>query len=397
MPRIRTPRRYPLALALPLLLFAVLPTPGQAVARPDGSAGFTPLAMQVLDPPTPVLGADGRKHLAYEISIANHSNFEATIQRVQPRSGGTAFSSPLTNPDFAEHLRVFGHDGDTTIPAGGSAMLFMDVRYARRTEDPRRLNHGWVVTTSTPGTGEPGPTYSFRGVSVRVGGSPPLVVEPPLRGPRWLDANGCCMPIGGHRGGTLSVDGTLHVGERYAIDFVGLDTANRLFDGPVHELSSYGFFGVPVHSATAGRVVESVDDQPEQVPGILPSNLSLRQLGGNFVTVRIDRDHYALYAHLRPGSVQVERGDRVRPGQVLGRLGNTGNSDAPHLHFQIMDNPSPLQSNGLPFVFTRFTGRALVTDLEGMPSGQSLPIADELTGPMRKRMPIAQQVVDFGR
>ena len=90
-------------------------------------------------------------------------------------------------------------------------------------------------------------------------------------------------------------------------------------------------------------------------------------------------------------------GDRVRPGQTLGLLGNTGNTDAPHLHFQIMDGRSPLQSNGLPFVFDRFTGTGLATDLEGMPGGLPLPIADRMSGPRTNRMPIAQQVIDFGR
>jgi hypothetical protein len=389
-------RRYRIGLSALLLLGAALLAPLQAAARPDAAATLTPLAMTVLNPPVPVLGADGRKHLAYEITIANQSRVDVTIDRVQARAGGAPFSAPVQGNDFAEQLRVFAHEGETTIPAGGNAMLFMDVRYGQRAANPRRLNHSWELTATDPEGKQPDQTYGFRGVGTRVSSTKPLVIEPPLRGSRWLNANGCCLPIGGHRGGTLSVDGTIHVGERYAIDFVGLESSHRLFDGPVHELSSYGYFGTPVRSATAGRVVDVVDDEPEQVPGILPTGLSLRQLGGNYVTVRIDRRHFAFYAHLSPGSVRVEKGDRVRPGQVLGLLGNTGNTDAPHLHFQIMSGRSPLQSNGLPFVFTRFAGMGVVTDLDGMPEGEPLPVDDRLTGPMRDRMPIAQQLVAFG-
>ena len=57
------------------------------------------------------------------------------------------------------------------------------------------------------------------------------------------------------------------------------------------------------------------------------------------------------------------RGDVVAARSALGRLGNSGNSDAPHLHFQVMDRPSALDANGLPFVFDRmeFQGRMVGT------------------------------------
>ena len=88
----------------------------------------------------------------------------------------------------------------------------------------------------------------------------------------------------------------------------------------------------------------------------------MQTAGGNHIVVRIGKGRWAFYAHMQPGSMRVRKGDRVRQGQVLGLLGNTGNTDGPHLHFHIMDGPSPLQSNGLPFVYSRFTGQGLITD-----------------------------------
>ncbi len=382
--------------AIGLLLSLALCLPAIGEARPDDGAILTPLAMRVLDPPVPVRGADGHKHLAYEIAISNQSGLDVTIDRVQAGSHGRPLGAAVAGAAFAEQLRVFGHEseGTTTVPPGGSAMLFMDVRY--RGSDPTGLTHRWRLTTADP-AGGPTQELRFPGVRTRVGQRRPLVVEAPLRGARWLDANGCCLPIGGHRGGTLAVDGTVHVGERYAIDFVGLDRQDRLFAGPKHELSSYGFYGAPVHSATGGKVVAAVDGRPEQTPGILPTDLTLPEYAGNYVTVRIDRHRYALYAHLERGSVRISRGDRVRPGEKLGLLGNSGNTDAPHLHFQIMNGRSPLQSNGLPFVFSRFTGTGVVTDLDGLAGGDPLPIADRLTGAMPNRMPLAQQLLTLPR
>jgi murein DD-endopeptidase MepM/ murein hydrolase activator NlpD len=63
---------------------------------------------------------------------------------------------------------------------------------------------------------------------------------------------------------------------------------------------------------------------------------------------------YAFYAHMQPGSVRVKVGDKVTRGQVLGLLGNTGNSTEPHLHFQICSANSDLESEGLPYAFASF-------------------------------------------
>ena len=59
---------------------------------------------------------------------------------------------------------------------------------------------------------------------------------------------------------------------------------------------------------------------------------------------------------------------------MIGSLGNSGNTDAPHLHFHMMDTPDPLRANGLPFVFTAFTlDSRMASDgaIEGLLSGQA--------------------------
>ena len=77
--------------------------------------------------------------------------------------------------------------------------------------------------------------------------------------------------------------------------------------------------------------------------------MDLETLAGNHIVEDFGDGRYALYAHLIPGSLRVHVGDVVVQGEVLGRLGNSGNSTQPHLHFHVMDGPEPLGPRGVPF------------------------------------------------
>ena len=117
---------------------------------------------------------------------------------------------------------------------------------------------------------------------------------------------------------------------------------------------------------------------------------------GNHVVVDIGEGRFAFYAHMQPGSVRVKVGDKVKTGQVLGLLGNSGNTDSPHLHFHVMDGPSPLVSNGLPFVFNSFTGQGRLTDEQPLFTGGVVTIdKDALSGPHANECPLLDQVVSF--
>ena len=87
--------------------------------------------------------------------------------------------------------------------------------------------------------------------------------------------------------------------------------------------------------------------------------MSVETLTGNHVVLDLGGGRFAMYAHLRQGSVAVKAGDRVRRGDVLGRLGNSGNSTEPHLHFHVADGTSPVDASGLPFVLDRFACRGV--------------------------------------
>ena len=159
----------------------------------------------------------------------------------------------------------------------------------------------------------------------------PAQIGAPLFGKRWLTGEGCCDTVTSHRGAIFPIDGTFHAPERFAIDWVQVGKNGRLYEGPKDKLSSYPYYGAKIRSVADGRVVGTRDTEPEQTPGQFPDGLALNDFGGNYVVVDIGDGRYAYYAHLQKGAkgVLVEPGDQVRKGQVIGKLGNTGNTDAP--------------------------------------------------------------------
>lgn len=136
---------------------------------------------------------------------------------------------------------------------------------------------------------------------------------------------------------------------------------------------------------------------PEQVPGP-PKGVTVETLAGNHVVVDMGDGNFALYAHIKTGTVAVKVGDHVKTGDVLGHLGNTGNSSAPHLHFHVMDGPSPLASRGLPYEIEGFEGQGRLDGDDGFFAKGDAGKIDRswFPGAHKNKLPLENEVVDFG-
>jgi murein DD-endopeptidase MepM/ murein hydrolase activator NlpD len=189
-------------------------------------------------------------------------------------------------------------------------------------------------------------------------------VDFPLRG-EWVAVTSPADRIPSH--------GTDQLAQRFAYDFIRTDrrTGMHVHPGSGWRTNLVGgrtrecyAWGQPIHMPFDGEVVEASDGYPER-QWVLPirevaivlknaftfnPSRGLRPLVGNHVIAR-SGDLFAAFAHLTTGSVAVERGETVRAGDVIGRVGHTGNSTAPHLHFQLMDGPDPLTARAIPCAF----------------------------------------------
>lgn len=382
-----------------VVLAACLALASPAGAEPTPEEILSPVVVSVIAPPVPFAGADGRTHLAYEILVTNQSAFPVRLESVETLDASSdAVVATLRGADLEAASRIGA--GDERFEPYQSGKLFLDVTFADAKSVPRALAHRFVTALGAPPKPVPGPkppaTITFVGAPVDVSQQAPIVLSPPLAGPRWVAVNGCCKAITSHRGATLSVNGTIRVAERFAIDFVQLQPDGHLTKGPAGELASYPYFGSRVYAAADGVVVGVEDAMPEEVPGKLPETVTAQTAAGNHVVQDLGEGRFALYAHLQPGSLRVKVGDRVKPGQLLGLLGNSGNTDAPHLHFHVMDGPSPLNASGLPYVFDRFYGEGVVRDEDALESGRPATIdAAAMAGAHRAQLPMNLEVVSF--
>ena len=365
------------------------------------------ISLSVVAAPNPVRGADNRIHLAYELIASNTSKLFITLDKVEAVDQDNHVLGTLAGTPLAAMVTLHGGSG-TTISPGGSAIIFMDTAFAAGASLPPAIAARLTITRQSAGPdGKPAPfpadaplpaTTSFTGPLTQIG-SRAVVIDSPLRGPRWVAVNGCCDQLTSHRGAVMAVNGVQRVPERFAIDWVQLRPDDRMYTGDRSKLESYAYYGVPVHAVADGTVVNLYDNAAEQVPGEPVRGITPENIGGNMVVIDIGGGNFAFFAHLKPGSLRVKLGDHVARGDVIALLGNTGNSDAPHLHFHVMDGPSPLDANGRPYVLTHFVGRGLLDDSSGeamFEKGKPGVVRPSpMDGPHADQLPLNDEVVDF--
>ena len=167
--------------------------------------------------------------------------------------------------------------------------------------------------------------------------------------------------------------GTERLAQQYAYDFLRADVRNRFHPAGTLRTLALGVptqecyaWGEPIHMPFDGEIVSIADGFPEprRVFPIREAARALRNAAtfdvgsdigpivGNHVVARSD-GVFAAFAHLALGSISVRPGQHVKTGGLISRVGHSGNSTSPHLHFQLMDGPDPRTARGLPCAFQR--------------------------------------------
>jgi murein DD-endopeptidase MepM/ murein hydrolase activator NlpD len=162
--------------------------------------------------------------------------------------------------------------------------------------------------------------------------------------------------------------------EEFALDIAKIGESGLSHKGDGTRFDDYYAYGADVLAAADGRVTSAANDQQEDPSAMQRPNETqeayfarlqkeqgerlakgLTAITGNYVMIDHGKNEYSLYAHLQPGSVRVYVGDQVKAGAVIGKLGSSGNSTEPHLHFHVCDKPDPLMCAGIPVNFSNIT------------------------------------------
>lgn len=326
-------------------------------APPGVTARTTALLVSAIRDPLRVTGSDGMVHVEYDLVLTNVFTAPVTLQSIEVLSPeGASLLGMSGDALTAATQPLLGSTAPTSdIPASGTVGVIVDV-VVPPDQVPASLTHRITYAlapdarlTTIIGKQE------IDAPEVHVDPFTPVVIASPLRGDGWVNANGCC-DASPHRVAHLAVDGThLVKPEVFAIDWVRLQDGH-LFAGDGMDPADWYGFGAEVLAVADGTVVFVRDGMPDEALGVPPT--AVRQpldYGGNEVVLQIAPDVFAIYAHLQPGSIEVHEGQTVTTGQVLGLLGNTGNSSGPHLHFQIANSPDIMTSDSLPFVIDAWT------------------------------------------
>ncbi len=362
-----------------------------------------PIQLQVLFMPPPFRG-NGRVGLAYELHLANFRDTDFKLNQVEILSIEDP-DHPLASFSGEELLACLHRPGkpadmvDPNVIHGAEfAVVFLWVTVDPDMSLPQSVAHRATFSRLLNDGSEK--EYLVEGALTRVPTETPITIHPPLPAGRWLMAHGPAM-LSEHRLFLHALDGRATNTQRFASDWMLLGSAGHLLMGRPEDNHSWYSHGVPVLAVADATVAAVSDGIPENVPLSEERAVPNRRetMTGNYVVLKLNENRFAFYGHLQPGSLRVKVGDHVRVGQEFGRIGNTGNSDAPHLHFHVANNIDPLSGEGVPFAFTSYwlLDELVVPSwermlMEGVPWK---PPADWQPKQCRKEMPLGDSIIEF--
>jgi hypothetical protein len=329
----------------------------------------------------PSQSAGTNVHLAYELFLTNKGSDALTLKRIEIAAGSGRNAKPIVAYEGAELEALLAFPDRRPPEADGTRLqlkatervvINLFVSFKGRKSVPATLRHRVYTTEDVTEAPLIGTRHSQM-----------LVLGPPLRGGNWLVLGGPGATGADiyHRQNTFILNGNLEGARRYAIDWIKVDNG-EMQSGSLADNASYYGYGQEVLAVADGVVATVLDGIPDNVPGQIPPlepAAPVCILCGNHVAIELARGQFAIYMHFQPGSLRVAKGDRVRRGQALGLVGNSGNSFLPHLHFHVASEPG-MTGQGLPYLIERFN------------------IIDQV-GAKRRRtreLPLDGMVIDFG-
>lgn len=317
---------------------------------------FPPIQLDISTPFAPTLfPSGGFNYVIYELHFQNYTGEPLTLEEVEvvdtSRAGSSTVAAFIGSQLYKRLLPIGADKIDDDHPLGGGkrAVAFICLAFDETDTVPEQLSHRVRVGNSIA----EGPTIGVRQTPLKV-------LAPPVMGADWIAANGPSL-ASHHWTGLFVAGGRAQISRRFAIDWKQL-RQGAMYSGDALDVRSYYSYGKNVFAVADATVISAQDGLPDNVPRTAAGfstavHLTMENVVGNAVVLDLGDGQFAYYAHLKPGSVGVKAGDRVRRGDLLAQIGNSGDSRWPHLHFQVATGPHILASEGVPFLIDSYRAR----------------------------------------
>lgn len=335
--------------------------------------------LSVRQPPKPVLSLD-RQQVVYELHVENQGAQAIILKQLQVVADSGAKvplvdyegEALLANMDFfdasyrgagREYLRDEGDD-PSSIGPGMVGVVFVWVTLERSPVVSSTWHHklSFYVPESKANVQAEGAKFTLRDEAV-------VEIGPPLEGGAWWSMESMGNQSVHRRAMVMSMPA---LSQRYATDYIKLGKNGLPYQGDdPSDLSAWFGYGAAVLAVADAQVVDVVKGIPDNIPVAPQRAVPMRAdtYNGNYVILDIGAGSYATYAHLAPGSIKVALGERVKRGQLLGLLGNSGNSGGPHLHFHIDTAMDVFDAEGLPYTYESFRLLGTTTQMQLLTEG----------------------------
>ena len=298
-------------------------------------------------PPT-LADTGGTPQLAYELHLTNFASQAIEVERIAVIDAANRSEVGSATGDLlASWMGAAGkNDGARTVEAGARGVIYLNVPLHGAT--PKRIAHHIRVRRATDPAGN---SHELIVAESAVETRAPVVIGPPLRGGTWAAVYAPEMARG-HRRVFYATEGAAKIPGRFAIDWMRVDDSGRRAPVGAKRLDAFFGHGSDVLAVADATVVAVRDDvgEPETIDAL--PKVSIGDASGNYIALDLGGGRYAFYEHLQRG-IRVRLGQKVKRGEVIGKLGLTGSGSTPHLHFHVADTNSLLGAEGLPFRIDR--------------------------------------------
>ena len=355
----------------------------------------TTVDMRIPFVPAPTV-INGKPCIYYELHITNFANDSLRVNKLSVLNATD--SSAIFNVDEI-HLKGrvkragISAEGDNMIlPPGSFSIIYLELNLPV-SKTGIHLVHQLAFNLFN---GNKKTAVLVKGALIEIMPKTPLIIGSPLNGGPWAAIYEPSWATG-HRRVFYTVNGTARLPGRFAIDFIKLDNNGRYVSNNGDTIRNWYGYGNDVLAVSDGVIASVKNDFPESTTLSSYQSPSPENAMGNYISINIGSNQFVFYEHLKPGSIKVKPGQKVKKGEVIASLGFTGQTTGPHLHLHIATENSPLGAEGIPFEFEHFKLLGTYPDLNNFGKKPWISVINATSVLVIKERPAPNSVVMFDK